>query len=190
MSPERISAWLWAALWAAWSFAARGFVADTLGAGPWMPDLGLALLVVLGARLPREDLPWLGLLFGTARCAVSIDPPVANLAVALGVVALTRALHGVVDVQRPLTRALLAFVCALGSEAWLALAHFARLRDEAARALLDGPTLATPDLAAAAGKGALATALCVLVLGEALVRLPGLSALWRSRPWQVGASSR
>ncbi|MCY3003459.1 MAG: hypothetical protein NTV21_16820 [Planctomycetota bacterium] len=190
MSSERLAAWVWVTLWATWSFAARGFCAEALALHSWVPDFGLALLVMLCARAPREDLPWLALVFGFARVAVSIDPPVASLAVAFGAVALARALRGIVDAQRLLPRALLTFVIVLGAELWLTLAHFARLRDEALAALGGTPELALPSVFATAARAAAATALFVLAFGGALAYLPGLTPLWRERPWRVGASSR
>jgi hypothetical protein len=190
VSSERLAAWVWVTLWATWSFAARGFCVDTLELHSWVPDFGLALLVTLCARAPRDDLALLALVFGCARVAVSIDPPVANLAVAFGAVALARALRGVVDAQRLLPRALLTFGIVLGAELWLALAHLARLRDEALAALGSAPELATASVIADAARAAAATAAFVLVFGGALAYLPGLTPLWRERPWQVGASSR
>lgn len=190
MSSERIAAWVWVTLWATWSFAAQGFFGDAFALGAWAPDLGLALLVALCARAPREDLPWLALVFGCARAAVSIDAPVANLAVSFGAVALARALRGIVDAQRLLPRALLTFLTSLGAGLWLSLAHFARLRDEALAALGGVPALWTANLALDALRGAAATAAFALVFGGALAYLPGLTPLWRERPWRVGASSR
>lgn len=190
MSTERIAAWVWVTLWATWSFAARGFFGDAFAVGPWMPDFGLALLVVLCARVPRDDLAWLALVFGLARVAVSIDPPVASLAVAFGAVALARTLRGVVDAQRLLPRALVTFVVVFAAEVWLSLAHFVRLRDDALAALGGGPERPVASVLVEACGAAAATAAFVLVFGGALAHLPGLTPLWRERPWRVGASSR
>lgn len=190
MSTERIAAWVWVTLWATWSFATRGFLGDTFAPGLSVPDFGLALLVMLVARVAREDLPLLALVFGVARVAVSIDPPVASLAVTFGAVALARTLRGVVDAQRILPRALLTFATVFGAELWLSLAHFARLRDDALAALGGGPELSAVSVLRDASQAAAATALFVLVFGRALVYLPGLTPLWRERPWQVGASFR
>lgn len=111
-------------------------------------------------------------------------------AVAFGAVALARALRGVVHAQRLLPRALLTFGNRVGCQLWLALAHLARLRDEALAALGSAPELATASVIADAARAAAATAAFVLVFGGALAYLPGLTPLWRERPWQVGASSR
>ena len=190
MSSGRIAAWVWVTLWATWSFAAQGFIGDSFALGAWMPDLGLTLLLMLCARVPREDLPWLALVFGCARVAVSIDAPVANLAACFGAVALARALRGIVDAQRVLPRALLTFLTSFGAGLWLSLAHFARLRDEALAALGGFPALSTASLIVDAARGAAATAVFAFVFGGALAHLPGLTPLWRERPWRVGASSR
>lgn len=190
MSGALLFGWSAAALWATWSFAAQGWLGAASGGAAWVPDLGLALLVVLSSKLPRAELPWLALLFGAARCAVSIDPPVANLTVALGVVALARAVRGVIEVQSAIPRAVLAFLCALGAHGWLELTHSLRLRGGALGALGAQRALEPAAILADAWPTALATALTVLALGELLARLPGLTPLWRRKTWHLAASPR
>jgi hypothetical protein len=182
-------AWLLAAVWAAWLGSAQGLLAARSGAR-WIPDLPLIFLLALGTRVPREDLPRAGLAVALARCATSIEPPVALLAAYLGVAALIHAVRRVIDVSGPAPRALLAGGCALLVQVWLAVVHDVRVAAELARAGEHVPIGTSLARALFAWPAAISAAALALAGGAALGWFPGFSLLVRRRAWRVAASSR
>ena len=182
-------AWALLGVWSVWIFALQGLCAARMGSSTWIPDVGLVVLLSLAARLSHEDLPKAALIVAVARCAVSIDAPVAVLAGYGGAIALARALRGVFEISGALPRTLLAGANAWLVAGWLAFAH--ELRDARVVAQLTG---AAPDLGqlglalTSAWPTALSSALTALVLGPLLGQLPGLSPLAKKHRWHVVAS--
>jgi len=180
-------AWCLLAVWSAWIFALQGSLAAAGGA--WVPDLGLVLLLALAPRLSTASLPLAGLAVALGRIAVSIEPPLAVLAGYLAVVAFARGLRSVVEIRSALPRTLLAAACAFVLARWFAFVHEAR--ESEALALSSGLAPESwPELAAWSWSVALASGVAALLLGPALVRLPGLSPLHRRSAWPAAASRR
>ena len=183
-------AWLLLGVWTAWIYALQGLCVARLDSSAWVPDLGLVLLLGLAARLSHEDLPKAAIVIAIARCAVSIDAPVAVFAACLGAAALARALREVFEIGGALPRTLLGGASAWLVTGWLTLVH--GLRD-ARLALHTAGT--PPDIGelsrafATAWPPALSTALAALLLGPLLAQLPGLTPLAKKRQWHVIASS-
>ena len=191
MTRSLLLSWVLVAVWAAWLFAAQGYVSAHWLHSAWVPDLALVFAIGLGAVIGHEDLPKLALALALARSAVSIDPPVANFAAFLGVAALVRAVAGVIDTAGPLPRALLAFASAELVHAWFSVVHRLRVAEELARAAEFAPASAAPlEALASALPTALATALCALIAAPLLARLPGTRPLIQKRRWRVVASPR
>jgi hypothetical protein len=169
VSGSRRLAWALLVLWSAWLFALQGLFAGSR-AGDWAPDLGLILILALDARMPTARARVAALCVAAARIACSTDPPLAVVAGYLGAVACFGALRELVEIDRPLARAVLAGVLALALASWWILCR----------------SLATPYYGAQvpvidlAWRSALSTGLCALVLFPLLARLPGVSPLWRS----------
>jgi hypothetical protein len=134
-------AWFLIGVWAAWLFALQGLCATWMRSSSPIPDLGLVLLLSLAARLSHEDLPKAALVIAVARCAVSIDAPVAVIAAYFGAVALARGLRGVFEIGGVLPRTLLAGGCA-----WIVTAWFTLVRDLRDARLAQHITGAAPDL--------------------------------------------
>jgi hypothetical protein len=176
-------AWGMAVLWASLLLGLQGTLARG-GFGAWTPDLALAAMIALAARVPSHELPKLGLAFALARAGVSIEPPVAVFAAAFAVVALARVVRSVVEIDSALLAGALAFPLSLAQSAWFALVHRARLDVDVQRALDAG------DWSASGWRVALATALVATLLGGVFAGLPGLSPLRRRRTWAVAGSSR
>lgn len=179
-------AWAMLGVWASALLGLQGTLArGSLGA--WTPDLALAVLVALAARIPVHELPKLGLAMAVARAAVSVDAPAAVLASSLAAVAIARGVRSVVEIDSAPLSASLAFALALAQSAWLELVHRVRLGPEVQRALDSaGESVSS----ASAWRMALSTAVCVALLGGALARLPGLSPLRKRKTWAVAGSSR
>jgi hypothetical protein len=183
-------AWLLLGVWSAWIFAFQGLCAARMQSSSWVPDIGLVLLLSLAARLTHQDLPKAALVIAIARCAVSIDAPVAVIAAYCGAVALARALRGVFEIGGALPRTLLAGASAWLVTAWLAIVH--DLRDARLAMHTSGTPPDIDELAHALTTSwppALSTALAALLLGPLLAQLPGLTPLRKKRQWHVIASS-
>ena len=170
MIVSRGLAWLLFLAWVTWGFALQGWLG---GGSRWMPDLGLVLALSLLARLDARGAPLLALCVALARASLSSEPAVALLAGASGVVLLALAARSVVELTGPLWRAAVAGALVFVFDAWLMAVHHVRARDLAGGLPFD-PIAILP--------AALTSALLALVLGPALVHLPGLSPL-RSRRW-------
>ena len=191
MTHARGLSWVFVAVWAAWLFTAQGALAAHVSNSEWVPDLGLAFLLALGAHVALEDAPKAALAVALARCAVSIDPPAASIAACAGAIALARGMRGVVEISGWVPRALLALVCGELVHAWLALVHDVRLGAEVARlAPLAPQSIDVAGAFAGAWPTALSTALAALFFGSWLARLPGVGRLVKERSWRVVASSR
>jgi hypothetical protein len=169
VSGSRRLSWSLLVLWSAWLFALQGLFAGT-SAGAWAPDLGLILILALDARMPSSRARGVALCVAAARIACTTDPPLAVVAGYLGAVACFGALRDVVEIDRPLVRAVLAGVLALALASWWILCR----------------SLATPYYGAEvpvfelAWRSALSTALCALHLLPLLARLPGVAPHWRT----------
>lgn len=170
MSGTPLFAWLCLFVWGTWIFALQGLLASS-SLARWTPDLGLLLLVALTLRLGPARARWAAAWVALLRIAFSADPPLAILAAYLGFVGACHFVREAIDLERPLARALLASVGALGS-AWLwTSARALELAADGIHAPLE--RLAWPS--------ALSTGLAALCLAPVLGRLPGLSPLARRR---------
>lgn len=193
MTRGGILPWLLFGLWVVWLSAGQGLALETAGLGAWVPDVGLVLLLGLGAELDRRDLPLLALVFALARASVSVASPAALLAAALGVVLVVRGLRTVVELRDVASRCLLAGLGALACERWFALVDARRalaatgLGQRALAAAWDAQVGAWPD---GAWTRALATLAFAFLFGPALLHLPGLTPLRRRSTWHVAASAR
>lgn len=190
---NRVSPWRWVlvAVWGTWLFAIQGFLAAHTWLDAWTPNLGLVLMLTLLGRVARAELYKVALALFFARAAVSIEPPVAILAVHLFVVALAYSLRGVIEISRPMPRSLLAGVNAFLFAAWFELVHRVRdARDAAAAAVEVARGEGLIEALAVGWPCALSTALLALVAGPLFARLPGLTPLWKTRSWHAAASLR
>ncbi|MEW6074450.1 MAG: hypothetical protein AB1726_17880 [Planctomycetota bacterium] len=161
--------WLLLVVWGAWLFAVQGALASLPALGQWVPDAGLLLLLALDARLERREARIAAGLVALARVAFTADPPLAVLAGYLAVVWIAGRLREIVEIDRPLSRALLAGLLAAALSAfWIA-----------SRTLALGPAAAFPAGGGIVLRGALATAAAALLLPPLLARLPGLTPLGR-----------
>lgn len=165
-------AWLLLAVSATLLYAVQGALVRAPVIGAWIPDAGLVIVLALAARAPGGRALLAAVAVGSGRAAVSIDPASAVLAGYIAAAAVTLALRAVLDVERPLLRALLAGGAALALSSWLCAVRYLRA--------LERPE----DLVAVPGAVvgvALATAAAAVVLGP-LVPLAGpLVPLWRTR---------
>lgn len=178
MKRPSLVSWILLALWSTWLHALQG---QWAASGPFAPDLGMVLVVVLAARMPPDELARGALAVGLGRCAVSIDPPAAVLFGTLAPALVFGSLRSVVVIREGLARAVLAGVGSALSARWLMLVHAAR-GTEIPAGLESGLAAVWPL--------ALSTALAALVLGPLFGVLPGMGVLLRRRPWEVAASSR
>lgn len=189
--------WLLLALWSAWLYGASGLVVARSGAGElaaWLPDLGLVLFVALGVRMPAEDLPRIALCVALGRLAVTIDPPAAVLAAFLLAALAVRAVRSVVELRGAVARTVTAGLFAQGLFVWLAFVQDRRAAIEAAsRARAIPPEWASDGAWSLAAWSSLppavSTALCALVFGGALTRLPGLTPLRERKSWERAVSA-
>ena len=164
-------AWLLLLVWSAWLLALQGLFAARAAVGAWTPDLGLVLLLGLGAGLGRRQAVLAALIVAGARTAFTSDPPLAVLVGYLAVIGVAGWLRGVLEIDRPLARVLVAAVLTLVLAAYWSLAS---------RIALGPDALALPP-PGWAWTNALATGAAALVLAPLLMRLPGLSPLRRAR---------
>jgi len=180
------------AVWVVWLVAAQSLAVSALsavplvsvgggmGIGAWVPDLGLVLAVALVARGHPRDVPALAMLWGFARAAFAIDPPFAIFAGAAGVLVLARAMRSVVETHGALPRAFIAGACVLVFDAWLIAVHHVR-HESLWVSVGSSPLTGLVETLLAAWPAAASTALCALVVGPMLARLPGLTPLRRGR---------
>ena len=167
--PRRRLPWILLFLWAAWLFALQGLAASSAGLGPWTPELGLVLLLALDGRVSPGRTRLAACLIAGARIAFSADPPLAVLAGYLGAVGFSGALREILDVDRGLARALLAGVLTLLLVGFWNLSRTLELAAE-------GLFAPAPGLA---WRTAATTAIATLCLAPLLLRLPGITPLWR-----------
>lgn len=156
-------------LWGAWLLGLQGFLA-TGALGPWTPDLGLVLLLGLGARLSREESRRAALLVALARAAFTTDAAAAVVTGYLGAVALASTLRGALEIDHVLVRGVVAAFLGGGLAAWWIACH----------------QLALPGTPVAVGftdvwRTALATGLAALVAAPLAYRLPGFASIRRRR---------
>ena len=127
------------------------------------PPLDAFFKVYFWAALPE--------IISGVRIGFSTDPPLAILAVYVGIAGLYGILGDSFSLERGIARAVLAAVGAL------ALAGFATL----ARSLSLPDSSSLVPIRQMAWRGALSTSLVALFLAPLFARLPGLSPLWTRR---------
>jgi hypothetical protein len=185
--------WVLLAIWSTWLHALQGLALQQAPLAPWVPDVGLVLLLALCSRLERRDLPRVALVVALGRVAVSVEPVPALLASCLGVVIVVAGLRSMVELGDPLARTLLALVAALAIARWHTLVASTRALQDAslyAESLAASWTAVRGALGPHALTRAAATALVALAFGPALAHLPGLTPLRRKRTWHAAASAR
>ncbi|MCZ6597201.1 MAG: hypothetical protein O7B99_06170 [Planctomycetota bacterium] len=168
--------WLVYIVWNAWIYALLGWGSSVQLAGvrlgPWLPDLGLVLLLGLEPGLSRRGALLAALLCALSRASFSAEPATALVAGYIGCVWLARAVRTVVESDGPLPRTVL-----VASSAFLLCIFWGLVRT--ARNL-DPLAASSVGLAAAVDAGlkiALATGLASLALLPLILRLPGLTTL-------------
>jgi hypothetical protein len=159
-----LAGYLFVFLWSVWFFAIQGFLVNG-GLGLWVPDLGLVLLLGLDARLRSDEMRRVALLVALARATFSADSAAAILTGYLGVVGVTSALRKGLEIDGFLLRSLVAAFFSATLSAWWMVCH---------QLGLETPLTIAPELL---GPAALSTAACALIVGPALVRLPGFSSI-------------
>ncbi|MCH2107493.1 MAG: hypothetical protein MK291_12725 [Planctomycetes bacterium] len=169
MSLSHIGAWLVALVWFAWASAVDTQLSLAAATSPWVPSLGVALMVAWAVRMEAGTLWALACLAALARGSFSVEPPVAILAGNLAVVMLIRFGRRSFDLARPIGRSLVAGAVAAGWVLWAWLVLFARHGEGA------HPTW---EVLAKAGAS---TALLTLLLGGYFAKLPGARALLERR---------
>jgi len=167
--------WIMLCVWSAWISAGQGLLAHPARLDLWAPDLGLLLLLACAGRFESRDVPKAALIVGLSRAAFSVEPPSALLVGLLGAGAVVVGVRSVAEVNGPLMRSVLAFLCSWVFAAWLVLVHIVRVERAGGEAPL------ALGFVLSLWRGALVTALAALVLGPALAYLPGLSRLRRRR---------
>jgi hypothetical protein len=173
MGAERFFAWCLLVLWATWLFAVQGMLAAKSGPAPWIPDMGIVLLLMLDRRLSSSSMLLAILVITCARIGFSADPPLAILLGYGVLVASMRLLRRAVEVDQIFLRAILAGVGFLAINKYWAIARSIALTSH-------GQTIwPSGELPRSSLGMALATGLTIFVLGPFLVRLPGLSPLRR-----------
>jgi hypothetical protein len=185
--------WFLLALWSTWISALQGLALQLPALAPWVPDVGLVLLLSLCSRLERREAPRVALAVALGRIAVSVEPPPAVLAACLGLALVVAGLRAVVELGDPLARTLLALVAALAVARWHALVLSSRALADAglyAESLGASWTAVRGALGPHALSRAALTALMALVFAPALAHLPGLTPLRRRRTWHAAASAR
>lgn len=177
MRRQGLFPWLLLLIWGCWLLALQASLVSAGVLGRWVPDLGLVLVLALAVRMQGARALVPAVCIGLARCAFSIDAPAAILAGYFAAALLALALRSAFDLQEPFFAAALAGACALACAQWLRWlrAHELPSLPPHARALLE-------DASAGALPIALASALAALCAGRALAHLPGLPALWKTRP--------
>jgi hypothetical protein len=181
--------WIAVALWCAWLGALGGAWRTASPDGGFVPDLALVLALALAAHVDRAELPWLLAAVVLGRMANAIEAPIAVIACLLMCTLVVRASHGVVEITRPLPRALIAGCAVLLAHAWFALVHSVRVdaADPLSRTA-DAQRFDVLGELLRALPAAAATALVALLLGGVVTRLPGLGPFARRRAWRVSAS--
>lgn len=189
MTRTGVLPWLLLCLWAVWLASFQGLALEVPELAPWVPDLGMILILGLAAELERRDLPLLALVHALARASVSVASPAAILAEALGLVLVVRGLRTVVELRDSPSRCLLAGLGVLAAERWHALV------DEQRASLASDSLAAAWDAQVGAWNAgvwtrAFSTIVIAFVFGPALLHLPGLSPMRRRSTWHVAASAR
>lgn len=190
MNRSPVLPWLLLVLWSAWAQTAQGMLGVSHG---WAPDLGVVLLLSLGARLPTEHLPKVALAVALGRIAVSVELPTAVLAGLLALTGMARGLRSVLEVDGALARGLFAAAGAWLLSAWLSEVHELRvIADSSFQASRISVIWAEVEPLSGAGgwAGPFATGIVALVFGPLFARLPGLGPLHRRKGWARDASGR
>lgn len=167
-------AWLMLAVWASWLSAAQAVAVAKSPLGPWMPDLGLLLIVACAGRFHPRDVPLATLVVALARVAHSVEPPGAVLAGCFGLSLAVQSVRRVVEVDRPLVRIALAGGGVLLFSLWLVTVHAVRIGHGVEHSLADALPLVLP--------GVVATSFAGLLFVQSFALLPGLTPL-RTRRW-------
>lgn len=179
MTQSRLVAWFLIAVWSLWASALEARLVDAFGS--FTPELGLMLVLGLGARLGTSQFLGLALVGALGRAALSTEPFVAILAAFLGALLALRALRSVLDVSSLWVLAIATAVAAGGAHGWSELVRESRLVHGVA--LADGAVWRA--LAAA-----ISSAVAMLLVGPAIAYLPGVTPLKRNSPWSSVASLR
>lgn len=175
-------AYLCLALWSVWLLAVQGWLAAGALPSPWVPDLGVVLLVSVAARAPLGAALGAAAVVALARSALSADPLPALLAAHMLLAFAAVGVAGAVDADRPVVRVLVSGLAAAALALWLS--HTAELRAPAPFAAPVGP------LALAGGVGATTAALAFWI-GRQARALPGVRPLWRrGAEWELAARAR
>jgi hypothetical protein len=172
VSFARIVGWLLFAVWATWSFALEGWLANGSGAR-WVPDIGLVLALSVLARAEASDALLIAAIAAIARAAFGSEPPVVLLTGFAIVVFLALAARRAVEISSAVWRAMLALILVLVFDAWLAVAQ--SMRSGGAEPLRIAALLS-------AWPAAFTSAFLALGFGPLLARLPGLTPI-RRRSW-------
>ena len=176
MVGSRFFAWGLLALWSTWLFALQGFLASQGGVAAWLPDMGILILLMMDGRSSTRSMLLAVCLVSCARIGFSADPPLAIFFGYALLVSCMQVLRRVLEVDQPVIRALLAGLGFLAINKYWSLARNIALAG--GQGQIDS-AIWTRDLPAASWSMALATGLSILLLGSALMHLPGLTPLRR-----------
>jgi hypothetical protein len=175
MTSRRLLAWCLLAVWTVWAVALQSLLtADAAPNLTWVPQMAPVIFLALASRLETRDLPIAALVVALARAACGLEPPASVLFGLLVLAGFVRVLRGVLELDGPATRAVLAGLTGLALACWFDLVHTMRLGFPPGQGLA---TVAWHTFLPTA----LATALAALLLAPAIRRLPGLSPLWERR---------
>ncbi len=171
MNGRRLLAWCLLAAWTVWAVALQSLLAGA--AAPhfsWVPELAPVMLLALASRLETRDLPLAAVVVGLARAACGLEPPAAVFFGLLILAGGLRILRGVLELEGPATRAVIAGLAVFVLVLWFEAVH--SLRQGLVPESL--PWLAFMRMA-------LASSLAALLLAPAIRSLPGLSPLFMRR---------
>lgn len=160
--------WLCLALWALWCLGVQGLFARQAEWGPWVPEIGLVLLLSLASRMELGHARLAAVLLALLRGAVSADPFAATALIYLLALEAEGLLRRSLDADGLVPRTVLAGMASY------ALAVFLRMT-ERFRVPLEG--LSDEWAFSAAIPTAAGTAALAALAGPGLRRLPGLVGL-------------
>ncbi|MFT5286891.1 MAG: hypothetical protein ACI8TQ_003066 [Planctomycetota bacterium] len=161
---------LFLSLWSVLAFSLAGVMGTSLGA--WTPDVGVVLLIALVARSRPRGLWAAAIAISAGRIALSIEPPLAILAIYLGIAGVHSGLCGFADGNRALVRF-------FGAALYAGITVVALIALHESRSVYDlGLLEHAPQLAM---RTAASTAMCSILLSPLLSLLPGLGE-WRQQP--------